>query len=79
MNNPPVTMSAFPREVEDFRFLVERDAHIFQPFDRGRCIFNHKFNRLAAIQAGTGDHRVVDMIFKRVASVEHRSNSALRP
>ncbi len=79
MDNPPVAVPAFAGEVEDFGFLVEGDAHIFQPCDRGRGIFDNKFHGFAPIQARAGDHRVVDMIFERVPRIKHGGDPALRP
>ena len=79
MNDPPVAVAAFAGEVEDFRFLVEGHAHVFQPRDGGGGVLNHKFNRFAAVQPCTGDHGIIDMIFKRVACIEHGGNPALRP
>ena len=79
MDNPPVAVSAFPREMEDFRLLVERNAHILQPGNRGRGIFHDKFNGFTPVEPSAGNHCVVDMVFERIACIEYRSDSALGP
>ena len=79
MDDPPVAVAAFAGEMQDFGFLVEGHAHVLQPRNRRRCILDHEFHGFAPVEAGTRNHRVVDMIGKCIARVEHGRNPALRP
>src|SRR5690606_36186480 len=57
---------------------VEGDAQFDQPVDRVRRAFDHELDRLAPVEASTGDHRVVDVVLESVARVEHGGDPALR-
>ena len=58
---------------------VERHAELGQPLDRRRRVLDDELDRRAVVEAGAGDHRVLDMAFERVARLEHRGDPALRP
>ena len=79
MHDAAVRMAALARQVQRLGFLVERHAHFDQPLDRVGRIFNDELDRLAPVEPRARDHRIVDMIFERVARVEYRRDPALRP
>jgi len=42
-------------------------------------VLDDEFNGFTPVETGARDHRVADVILKRVTFVEHGGNSALRP
>ncbi len=79
MDDTAVRMPTLARQVQRLGLLDEGDAHFDEPFDRVRRILDHELDRVAAVQARSGDHRVLDVILERIARVEHRRDAALRP
>ena len=72
-------MPALARQVQRLGILIERHPHLDQPLDRVRGVLDDELDRLAPVQSAARDHRILDMIFERVARVEHRRDPALRP
>ena len=79
MDNPPVRMAAFARQVERIGIAVERHAQLAQAVDGLRRAFDHEFDRGQIVQPRASHHRIAHVVFKRVARVEHRRDPALRP
>src|SRR3546814_5984553 len=72
-------MPALARQVERAFLLVEGDPHLDRPLYRVRGILDHELDRLAPVESRARDHRILDMIFERVAGIEHRRDPTLRP
>src|SRR5690606_41755123 len=79
MDDPAVRVTTLARQVKRALLLVEGDSHFDQPQNRVRGVFNHELDRLAPVEPGARDHRILDMIFESIARVEHGRYSALRP
>ena len=60
-------------------FGVERHPQLDQPVNRVRRLADHEFDRLKPVKPRARDHRIVNVVLKRVARIEHRSDPALRP
>jgi hypothetical protein len=60
-------------------FCIERHAQPGQTLNRQRRAFDHIFNGFLSVQPRPGDHRIADVIFKRIARIQHRGDAALCP
>ncbi|PAV70983.1 hypothetical protein WR25_05947 [Diploscapter pachys] len=79
MDDAAMRMAAFAGEVERVSFGGEGDAELCQALDRGRGVLDDEFDDIAVVEAGAGDHRILDMVVERVTGFEHRGDPALRP
>ncbi len=83
MDDAAMRMAAFAREVQIASLIhgitVERHAQLAQAINRARRAFDNKFHRLAVVQPSACDHRIADMILKRVARIKNRRDPALCP
>ena len=81
MDDPAVAVPALAGQVPALAVAVAGEGHaqLRQPRDRRRRVLDHELDRGAVVEAGAGDHRVLDMRLERVAGLEHRRDPALRP
>ncbi len=79
MDDAAMAVPALAGEVERIPFGRERHAEPGQPLDRGGRALDDAFDDVAVVEAGAGDHRILDMMLERVAGFEHRGDPALRP
>ena len=77
MDDPPVAMATFARQMERAILACERHAEIDQPCDCVRRMFDDMLDDFAIIQARSGDHRIVDVRVEAITFLEHRGDSAL--
>ena len=80
MDDPAVAVPALAGQVPALGLAgVERHAERRQPLDRGRRVVDDELDGRAVVEAGAGDHRVLDMALEGVARLQHRGDPALRP
>ena len=79
MDDTPVAMSALAGQVPVIALQIEWHAKLCQSFNRERRILHDKFNRGAVIQPRACDHRILDMVGKIIARLQHGGNPTLRP
>ena len=79
MDDPAMAVPALPRKMEVFPFGIEGHPQFDQPVNRMGRAFDHEFHRLTPVQPCPGDHRIADVVFKRIAGIKHRRDPALRP
>ena len=81
MDDAAVAVPALAGEVPAILALsgVERHAELGQPRDRSGCVANDELDGGAVVEAGAGHHRVLDVALERVAGLQHRRDTALRP
>ena len=79
VDDAAVRMAALARQVQRVAFGRERDAELLEAGDGGGRALHHHFDDATVVEAGAGDHRVVDMAGKGVARLQHGRDAALRP
>ena len=81
MDDSPRAVAAFAGQVPALAVVVdvERHAELCEPADRGRGALDDELDDAAIVEAGAGDHRVLDMRLEAVARLQHRGDAALRP
>ena len=80
MDDPPVRVAAFAREVQVSRIAVERHAQLAQAINRcpaRASITNSTVSTI--VEPCARDHRIAHMVFKRIARIEHRRDARLAP
>ena len=77
VDDAPVAMPAFTRQVQRVAFDRERYAQLDQMRDRARRGFDNMLDDVLVVQPCAGDHRIVDVRLETVAFVEHRGDPAL--
>src|SRR5690242_14067793 len=78
MDDAPMAVAAFASQVQ--RTILGREGHaqLDQMLDGARRGLDDMLDDAAVVEAGAGDHRVVDVRFEAVAFLEHRGDTALR-
>ena len=79
MDDPAMRMPALAGEMQITRFLVERHAQLHEIINGLRSALDHEIDRLLTVEAAACHHCIAHMVFKRIASVQHSCNPALRP
>src|SRR3546814_7071719 len=79
MDDAAVAVPAFARQVERLALGIERHAEGDQPLNRARRALDDEFDDPAIVEPRTGDNRILDMAFERIAGLEHRGDSPLGP
>src|SRR3546814_20716938 len=79
MDDAAVAVPAFARQVERLALGLERPAEGDQPLNRARRALDDEFDDPAIVEPLAGDPRIPDLAFDRIAGLDHRCYSPLRP
>jgi hypothetical protein len=79
MDDTAAAVPAFAGQVPPLGVAGEGHAERREPLDRRRRVLDDELDRGAVVEAGPGDHRVLDMRLERIAGLEHRGDAALSP
>src|SRR5689334_11429449 len=67
VDDAPVAVPAFPRQMKRTIFGCEWDSKIDQSSDCRGGMLDDMFDHLAVVEPGAGDHRIIDVRLEAVA------------
>src|SRR4029453_13059639 len=79
MHDAAVGGPTLPCKVQGAIFTRKRHAQLDEPGNRPWSLADDMFDDTAVVEAGTGDHRIVDVGFEAVALLQHGWDTPLRP